>query len=195
MTIQINQQQLAGNWVDGWALDLHTISSTLLPGGGFDTVRTELGNLLYQLKYGPDNSKIEPIAETAANFLKSKNIFQQLVAIIPVPPSNVNRPFQPVQRLAAGIGQKTGLPVRDDYLYKVKKTYALKNIEDSASRKQQLQGAFKVKDDSLAGKDVLVFDDLFRSGETLKAVTETLYTQGKVAGVYVLTITKTRTKR
>jgi predicted amidophosphoribosyltransferase len=62
-------------------------------------------------------------------------------------------------------------------------------------RKQELQGAFAVKDRSLAGKSVLVFDDLYRSGETLRAVTTALHTNGKVARVYVLTITKTRTKR
>jgi len=122
-------------------------------------------------------------------------VLPYLAAIIPVPPSDTNRPFQPVQELAVRIGQKINLPVRLDYLVKVKLTEALKGIEDSASRKQQLQGAFKVQDLSLAGKYVLVFDDLFRSGETLKAITEVLYVQGKVARVYVLTITKTRTRR
>jgi predicted amidophosphoribosyltransferase len=195
MTIQINVQWLSGNWRYGWALDLHTVSSTPLPEGGFETQRTEVGELLYQLKYCLDRSKVEPIAEAAAAFLRSRMVLPYLAAIIPVPPSDTNRPFQPVQELAVRIGQKINLPVRLDYLVKVKLTEALKGIEDSASRKQQLQGAFKVQDLSLAGKYVLVFDDLFRSGETLKAITEVLYAQGKVARVYVLTITKTRTRR
>jgi len=195
MTIQINVQWLSGNWRYGWALDLHTVSSTPLPDGGFETQRTEVGELLYQLKYCLDRSKVEPIAEVAAAFLRSRMVLPYLAAIIPVPPSDTNRPFQPVQELAVRIGQKINLPVRLDYLVKVKLTEALKGIEDSASRKQQLQGAFKVQDLSLAGKYVLVFDDLFRSGETLKAITEVLYVQGKVARVYVLTITKTRTRR
>jgi len=195
MTIQINVQWLSGNWRYGWALDLHTVSSTPLPEGGFETQRTEVGELLYQLKYCLDRSKVEPIAEVAAAFLRSRMVLPYLAAIIPVPPSDTNRPFQPVQELAVRIGQKINLPVRLDYLVKVKLTEALKGIEDSASRKQQLQGAFKVQDLSLAGKYVLVFDDLFRSGETLKAITEVLYVQGKVARVYVLTITKTRTRR
>ena len=150
---------------------------------------------MYQLKDRLDRSKVEPIAEVAATFLKSRIVLPYLAAIIPVPPSNTNRPFQPVQELATRIGQKINLPVLLDYLVKVKPTEALKGIEDSVSRKQQLQGAFKVQDLSLAGKYVLVFDDLFRSGETLKAITEVLYAQGKVARVYVLTITKTRTRR
>ncbi len=195
MTIQINEQWLSGNWRYGWALDVHTVSSTPLPDGGFETKRTEIGELLYQLKYHLDRSKVEPIAEAAANFLKSRLVLPYLAAIIPVPPSDTDRPFQPVQELAIRIGQKINLPILLDYLVKVKPTKALKSIEDSVSRKRQLQGAFKVADLSLAGKYVLVFDDLFRSGETLRAITEVLYTQGKVARVYVLTITRTRTRR
>lgn len=195
MTVRINVQPLRGKWQYGWALDLHTVSSTPLPDGSFETQRTEIGELLFQLKYRHDRSKIEPIADVAAQFLRSRWILPNLVAIIPVPPSNMTRPFQPVRELAVLIGDKIGVPVLLDYLVKDKPTEALKDIEDPISRRQQLQGAFRVKDMSLAGKWVLVFDDLFRSGETLTAITDVLYSQGKVTRVYVLTITKTRTMR
>ncbi|MFL5384242.1 MAG: hypothetical protein ACJ8GN_17105 [Longimicrobiaceae bacterium] len=42
---------------------------------------------------------------------------------------------------------------------------------------------------------MLVFDDLFRSGETLNEITHTLMEQGKVDRVYVLTLTRTRSLR
>jgi len=193
--IQINPQRLTGNWKDGWALDLHTISSQLLPDGTFNTTRTEIGELLYQLKYRFDRNTIEPIAETASAFLKTKEFFPYLEAIIPVPPSNLNRPFQPVQELAIKIGEKVNLNVALDYLIKTKETKPLKEIEDTESRKYQLKGAFKIKDDRFAGKFILLFDDLFRSGETLMEITSVLLQEGKVKEVYVLCITKTRTKR
>lgn len=44
-------------------------------------------------------------------------------------------------------------------------------------------------------KKVLIFDDLFRSGSTLKEITKTLYNTGKVQNVYIVTLTKTRSKR
>ena len=41
--MQINEQKLTGNWRAGWSLDLHTVSSQLLPDGTFDTKYTEIG--------------------------------------------------------------------------------------------------------------------------------------------------------
>jgi predicted amidophosphoribosyltransferase len=41
---------------------------------------------------------------------------------------------------------------------------------------------------------VLLFDDLFRSGETLKAVTAALLFAGEAGNVSVVTATYTRTK-
>ena len=60
---------------EGYALDLHTTSSTFLGYDGyghpqFETVRSELGELLYKLKYRADPSAVDSIAETAAGFLK-----------------------------------------------------------------------------------------------------------------------------
>ena len=45
------------------------------------------------------------------------------------------------------------------------------------------------------GKNVLLFDDLFRSGATLNAITGLLLRQGQAASVRVLTITRTRSNQ
>ncbi len=45
------------------------------------------------------------------------------------------------------------------------------------------------------GRNILLFDDLYRSGETLKAVAQILKNKAGVKNVYILTITKTRSKR
>lgn len=193
--MNINEQKLLGNWREGWALDLHTLSSIPYGFGVFDTKRTEVGEALYQLKYHSDRNKIQPLAETACKFMQTRLFTPYLHAIIPVPPSNLSRPFQPVIELAREIGRRLNLPVLDDYLLKTRSTEALKGINDPETRRKELQGAFRVKDNSLAGKNILLFDDLFRSGETLTEITKVLYDTGKVKDVYVLTITKTRSKR
>lgn len=195
MAFEIHPQWLKGNWRGGWALDMHTVSSVRLPNGGFETKRTPIGEALYQLKYRCDRSKVEPIAETAANFLKTRRIFPCLKAIIPIPPSNLTRSFQPVELMARGLGEKTNLPVLLGFLLKVKSIEPLKSIDDPISRKQQLQGAFRVRDRSLNGKSILLFDDIYRSGETLREATRVLYDEGQVGRVYVLVITKTRRRR
>ena len=182
-------------WYKGWALDFQTISSTPLSDGRFETERPELGEALYSLKYKSDKRQIDPIANTVSNFLLSNDNqwwFRYLSAIIPVPPSYKNRPFQPVLELAKSISIKSGILCHDDYLVKVKETEQLKNLDHIETRYHQLEGAFSVKDNRFFNRTILVFDDLYRSGETLKAICKTIKKEGNARYIYVLTVTKTR---
>ena len=184
-----------GNWQWGWALDYHSVSSRMLPTGGFDTERTEIGQLLYRLKYRYDREALVPLVDAAAEFLRTRIITPRLSAIVPVPPSDIARPFQPVQELAVAIGQHIGLPVLTDVLVKTRDIRALKDVSDPAERRQLLRNAFQVDDLVFRGKSVLLFDDLYRSGATLEEITRTLHSQGGAARVYVLVLTRTRTLR
>jgi hypothetical protein len=191
---------LNGNWTKGFALDLHTTKSTLvgvddLGQNKFDTLRPSIAEDLFQLKYRKNTGKIERITSQTAAFLEKHKAGWQLDIIIPVPPSDQTRQLQPVYELAKSLGKKCNLPVDFTILKKVKSTPELKGIDDAEQRREILKDAFDVEANSLAGKDVLLFDDLFRSGETLQAATEAILEKGKARNVYVLTITKTRSKR
>ena len=197
--IDINPQEIHGNWRAGWALDIHTLSSRPLPGSGYDTKRTELGELVFQLKYQSDRTKIQPIAAVAAKFVREKFIVEgylvlpYLKAVLPIPPSDKSRDFQPVTELAKEIGKLLRVPVRTDYLTKMKQTTPLKNLPDVASKREQLRGAFAVESQDLKNYCVLLIDDLYDSGTTLTEATRVLYEQGRVRHVLVLTLTQTRT--
>ena len=201
MNIQINPQEIPGNWRAGYALDFHTVSSRLLPDGTYDTERTEIGELIFQAKYRYNRSQIQPIAEIAAKFVKEKftvnghRVLPYLDAIIPIPPSDEERPFQPVTEIAAKIGQILDISVISNHLIKVKGTTPLKNLEDEENRREQLRGAFIVQSTPKKYRCVLLFDDIYRSGETLTEVTDVLYKRGNISRVLVLTLTQTRTKR
>lgn len=198
--MNIDPKMIIGNWTHGWALDQHTLRST--SGGSdssmhpeFDTERTELGDSLYKLKYRADMAQVEPIARTVAVFIRNRSELSDIKAVLAVPPSDTRRSFQPVQALAAGIGALLGLPAPDDYLLKTKQTQPLKGVADKRTRRGELEGAFAVLDQRFADMHVLLFDDLFRSGETLKAVTAALLFQGDAAMVSVVTATSTRSNR
>lgn len=47
----------------------------------------------------------------------------------------------------------------------------------------------------VAGKRILLFDDVFRSGATMNSITAALYDQGGAAEVCALTLTRTRSKQ
>jgi len=186
---------LKGPWKLGWALDYHTLSSEYFGGGDFTTQRTEIGELLYQLKYKSDYGKARKLAEIAAAFIKERGLGLCVDGIIPVPPSNLDRYFQPVWEIALFIGKILSLPVYTDFLLKLKTTSELKDIESKSVRKYELSGAFETADESLINKSIILFDDLYRSGETLSEITKVLYSEGGMKNVYALTLTKTRSKK
>jgi len=190
-----NIQELQGPWRAGWALDLHTISSIPVGLNSFDTKRTYLGELLYRLKYCKDNSKTTIIAEIVVDFLKPKLDTLQLAVFIPIPPSDMTRKSQPVYDMAKIIAKNINIDIDNDYLLKTKSTSQLKSINDPNERRKILTDVFKVKDKNYEEKNVLLFDDLYRSGATLSAATQALINDGHVANVYVLVITKTRSKK
>lgn len=199
--LSINPQEIRGNWRSGWALDTHTILSRPLQDGGYDTDRTEFGELVFQVKYRNDRSKVQQIAETTAEFVKESftvdgyAILPYTAAIIPIPPSDINRDFQLVTKIAQEIGRLLNLPVRTGYLTKTKQTVPLKNIPDVESKREEIQGAFVVQTQEFKDRCVLLFDDLYDSGSTLTEATKILYKQGGVRHVLVLTLTRTRTGR
>jgi competence protein ComFC len=83
------------------------------------------------------------------------------------------------------------LPLHTDSLRKMKGTQQMKDVGDFGARVAALEEAF-VSDKALAGKAVLLFDDLFQSGATMNVAARTLKGQGRVKSVYALALTRTR---
>ena len=193
MAVAMNPRRIVGNWISGHALDIHTISSTHMGINEFghdvfDTKRSELGELLYRMKYREDRSAASAIVEAAVSFLQgSSNKFD---VIVPVPPSGSRR-VQPVPILANSIGEALALPVAN-CVSATKPAKQLKGVMDPEKRTELLEGLYRVERAHTQGKSVLLFDDLYRSGATLKAITALLMTEGRAEAVRVLTITRTR---
>jgi predicted amidophosphoribosyltransferase len=189
-------RKIPGRWRDGYALDLHTLSSTFLGYDEFghprfDNSYSELGGLLYALKSRTDRKAIPQIVDAAEKFMKSwKPPIEMIVA---VPPSN-ERNLQPVLLLAKELSRRLGLPLID-CVKKLRKTPQPKNVTDFDERIRLLEGLFKVDKSATRGKRILLFDDLYRSGATMNALTDTLYDQGEATEVFALTITRTRSHR
>ena len=192
MGLIISPTRLSGEWSRGWALDLHTRSSKHLPDDSFDTDRTPTGEALFQLKYRDQLWQAIPLAETAAGFLTVHRLSTSIDVLIPVPPS-VDRPVQPVFEVAKLVGSIIQVPVLYSCVNKLKQTCPMKNIDVAQDHGNALKGAFGVEERSLAGRRVLLFDDLYGSGSTLTEVAKVVREQGGASVVWVLTLTKKRT--
>jgi len=71
----------------------------------------------------------------------------------------------------------------------------MKTEFDLDRRKQMLAGAFIVDGAALRDRDVLLIDDLVRSGATLQAAAEACRSIGRARSVAVLAVTYTRVLR
>ena len=207
--MKIDIQNLEGNWNWGKSLDEHTVSSVPIFGGngellGFDTTRTEVGEEMYKIKYSSEDNetkkrRIEKIAHEMNNVLldvktkysKKHGIPLNIHCIIPIPPSK-DRLFQPVPELAQKVAELSKISLDLSTLKKVKSTTQIKEIKDFSEREKILADAFEVEENAFEDKNVLLIDDLYRSGATLRAITNVIKNKGNAKNILVLTATKTR---
>jgi predicted amidophosphoribosyltransferase len=189
--------KIPGKWLSGYVLDYHTVYSNYCGDDEYghpvyDTKRTDMGELLYRLKYKGDCSVIDSIIEECVHFLKE--IWKPDIDMLtPILPSNTARSFQPVYLLAEKLGEKICVRVDKTVVKKIKDTPQLKGIHDFDARLHCLENAFDMAScDCVKGRKILLFDDLFRSGATMNAVTQILYEKGKAARIYAFAITRTK---
>ncbi len=194
MNLGINPKPILGNWTHGWALDQHTVNSTTGDADSFvppslEAEQSGIGQAFFRLKFHDDLKQVEPIARTVAGFIRGRSELSDIKAVLAVPPSEWRRSYQPVEVVASRIGELLRLSAPADYLLKTKQTKPLKGINDKRQRPDELNDAFSVPDTRFANRHVLLFDDIYRFGQTLKAATVTLLFQGNVAMVSVVTAT------
>jgi competence protein ComFC len=88
--VSIRPMRIPGRWRAGYVLDYHTLSSSYLGDDEyghpmFDTKRSEVGELLYRLKYRSDTDALDELVEVTARFVRDWN--PGVTILIPVPPS------------------------------------------------------------------------------------------------------------
>jgi predicted amidophosphoribosyltransferase len=195
--VKIDPIKLPGPWADGYVFERqHTLTSEFLGHDSFgnpqfDTKRTELGELVFRLKNRNDQNTLTSIAETAVEFIKGWA--PPFDVIVPVPPSRKRLAYQPVVEIAKAIGTRLSKPVNTAAVSKIKDTPELKDVFDYQQRIKLLQGAFNVDRDAVGGKRILLVDDLYRSGATATVMAQE-FLEGGATAVYMLAMTKTRTR-
>jgi competence protein ComFC len=144
--------------------------------------------LLYRLKYRSDASAVEEIGAVAEKFIRSWRIDFDI--IVPAPPTRARR-VQPLHQIADELARRFAVPVVKAVAKKPAGAAELKDLREFHERQAVLQGALVVNARPIAGKRVLLIDDLIRSGATLGAVAAAL-TEAGAAIIYAFALTKTR---
>lgn len=141
--------EIKGRWKKGFAHDVHTLSSVYMGVDEYghdqwDRTRSEMDELVYQLKYHGDTSVIPRIVDLLGKY---KGL-ETMDAIIPIPSTNKHRVTQPVYAIARELGKRLGISVIEDALVKSAGGPQLKNVDDQNERENLLRDHIALTDDN-----------------------------------------------
>jgi predicted amidophosphoribosyltransferase len=188
--VEVHPVPIDGPWIEGFVLDRHVISAVPIGYLGehmqFDTTRSALGELVYQLKYR--SGTLNDIVDTAVNFVNER--WNGVIDCVVSPPPSLHRTKQPAVLIAAGIAAALGVPAAPSAAVKATATPQMKNVL-LHERAPLLSAAIQAGTDAVHGRRVLLVDDLWETGSTLRRVAEVL---GQMGATEVRALAMTRTK-
>lgn len=190
--MKVSLREIHGPWDQGWVLDKHKIKSEYIGDNAyghpmFDTLRTEVGESTFQLKYRSDWDQAKPLAHAIAN-----NIYPKLkdVGFIVPMPASTTRTRQPVVEVAEALGEIVKTPVFSNLLHKAKSS-PLKDLHTKEEKLKAIGNSFSVEDRIVGDGpwNVLLVDDLFDTGASMEAACKALRGYKKVKQIYVAALT------
>ena len=188
--MKVSLRQIRGLWDEGWVLDKHSVSSVYRGPGphDFDTIRTEVGEATFQLKYRQDWLQAKPLAQAIADNIYPK--LSQVGLIVPMPASS-QRARQPVTEVANELGAIVKIPVFSNVLMKATTGKSLKDLSTKDEKIEAIGDSFSLNDEiSNIGKwNVLVVDDLFHTGASMETACKVLRGYPKIGRIYVTALT------
>ena len=146
----------------------------------YGTVR----NAIHLFKYDGDKTIGDGLGEQMADYLMEyqKTLLEQADVMVSVPlhpKKKAFRGFNQTHILCEKISGKTGLPFEKGVLERKRETIAQSELNHE-ERKVNLRDAFGVKQD-VAGKCILLVDDIFTTGTTCNECARELYRAGAKA--------------
>lgn len=109
--------------------------------------------------------------------------------IVPVPlhaSRKRRRGFNQAEVIADELSRLTGIPMRNDVLFRIRRTRPQKQLGEN-ERRQNLQGAFAVRKNLDLSENLLLIDDIYTTGSTVERCAKMLRLAG-AENVYFLTI-------
>jgi predicted amidophosphoribosyltransferase len=184
--------EIKGNWDKGYVVDRHVITS--VPKGEdvygrmeFDTTRTELGELLFLFKNRNRYDCLEDIMVMIAPFLDTWEDLKDVDIVLPVP-STKQRSYQPAVEIGQAVADYLDISFFDGVLENIGSEQT-KNI---SKEDRDLIGKIVARTKATRQHTILLVDDLFDTGSTLRECVSVLREDPKLLKIYVLAMTKTK---
>jgi ComF family protein len=146
---------------------------------------------ILQLKYGGDIPLGEVLSRPLIRILRQSCWPIELVTPVPAGVAHqAKRGYNQAALLAWPVARGSALEYNSTALIKVRETRSQVGL-NRLERRQNVDMAFQAKSAQVAGKKILVIDDVATSGATLLACTDALYQAG-ADQVYGLTLARAR---
>ena len=97
------------------------------------------------------------------------------------------RGYNQAQLIARELSKYSGIPVKEKLIRRCVKTAPLKDL-GPLERQNNLKKAFKICQNDVKLKTIVIIDDIYTTGSTIDAMAKTFYQSG-VENVYFMTLT------
>jgi ComF family protein len=145
-----------------------------------------------RFKFGGVARLAGPLGALLAEYADPEFPFSKIDLVIPVPlhPRRLReRGFNQSLLLARQVGKRRSIPLNFTALHRVRQTQPQTQLS-GPERRKNVHGAFRVKTpEAVAGRKILLIDDVFTTGATIQECTESLLDAG-AQEVHVLTLAR-----